>query len=383
MKNLAIITTHPIQYNAPLFRLLHERGNLTIKVFYTWGRQVAEEKYDPGFGKSIQWDIPLLDGYEYEWVENIAKDAGSHHYKGIDNPGLVASVINWKADAVLVYGWSFKSHLKVMRYFKNKIPVFFRGDSVLLNQSSRLKVLLRKLFLKWVYSHIDIALYVGTHNRAYYKSFGVKDSQLVFAPHAIDNERFGDTANRKSEVLEWRRALQIDPQDIVFLYAGKLDENKNTAMLARVFIELDTSHAHLLIAGNGTCEESLKQSFGHNSNVHFLPFQNQSQMPVLYAMADIFVLPSISETWGLSVNEAMASGKAVLVSDSCGAAVDLVQNGKNGFIFRSGDEKDLKEKMLKFLERETDLQKMGIASFEIIQNWNYEMDCKVIESLFN
>ena len=157
MKKLAIISTHPIQYNAPLFKLLQQRGNVHIKVFYTWGSQVMEDKYDPGFGKKIKWDIPLLDGYEYEWVENIAKDPGSHHFPGIDNPGLVASIENWKADAVLVYGWSFKSHLKVMRYFKGKIPVFFRGDSVLLNQRSQLKVLLRKLFLKWVYSHIDIA----------------------------------------------------------------------------------------------------------------------------------------------------------------------------------------------------------------------------------
>lgn len=65
MKRLAIITTHPIQYNAPLFKLLTQRNNITIKVFYTWGKSVLENKYDPGFKKNIEWDIPLLDGYGF------------------------------------------------------------------------------------------------------------------------------------------------------------------------------------------------------------------------------------------------------------------------------------------------------------------------------
>ena len=367
-----------------MYKLLRERGNITIKVFYSWGEQVIEEKYDPGFGKNIKWDIPLLDGYDFEWVENIAKDPGSHHFKGIDNPSLIESIKNWKADAVLVYGWSFKSHLKVMRYFKGRIPVIFKGDSILNEKQLNFRNVIRKLFLKWVYSYADIAFYAGTRNKAYYKSFGMKDEQLRFTPHAIDNERFGkNTIDQVATSFKWKESLGIKRDDIIFLYAGKLDENKNTKMLASVFVELDKSHTHLLIAGNGSCEASLKKNFGSYSNIHFLPFQNQSQMPDLYAMADVFVLPSISETWGLSINEAMASGKAVLVSDSCGAAIDLVQNEVNGFIFRSGDEQDLKGKMLKFLEPGRDLQKMGNASLEIIKNWNYETDCIAIESLFD
>ncbi len=89
MKRLAIITTHPIQYNAPLFKLLSKRNNISIKVFYTWGEAVLQKKYDPGFGKTIEWDIPLLEGYEYTFVENTAKKPGSHHFSGIDNPRLI------------------------------------------------------------------------------------------------------------------------------------------------------------------------------------------------------------------------------------------------------------------------------------------------------
>jgi hypothetical protein len=125
MKKLAIVTTHPIQYNAPLFELLTSRGNLDVKVFYTWGETVLENKYDPGFGKVIEWDIPLLKGYTYEFLENTALDKGSHHFKGINNPTLITELENYGAEAILIYGWAFKSHLKVLRHFHKKIPLFF------------------------------------------------------------------------------------------------------------------------------------------------------------------------------------------------------------------------------------------------------------------
>ena len=169
MKRLAIVTTHPIQYNAPLFELLSQRKKITIKVFYTWGETVIEKKYDPGFGKVIEWDIPLLDGYDYEFAENIANDKGSHHFKGIDNPHIIEAIEQFKPDAVLVYGWSFKSHLKIMRHFKNKVPVLFRGDSTLLDERGLLSSLKRNLFLRWVYRHVDVALYVGKNNFDYFR----------------------------------------------------------------------------------------------------------------------------------------------------------------------------------------------------------------------
>jgi hypothetical protein len=102
-KRLAIITTHPIQYNAPLFRLLTERNQITIKVFYTWGKTVLQNKFDPGFGKIIEWDIPLLKGYDYEFLENTADDKGSHRFRGIINPDIINRIDDFRPDAILVF----------------------------------------------------------------------------------------------------------------------------------------------------------------------------------------------------------------------------------------------------------------------------------------
>ncbi len=383
-KRLAIISTHPIQYNAPLFQLLSSRNNIKVKVFYTWGESVLNDKYDPGFGKQIKWDIPLLEGYEYEFVENIAKNKGSHHFNGIDNPTLISEIKNWKADALLVYGWSFKSHLKAMRYFYKKIPVYFRGDSTLLDKQNPVKKALRNIFLRWVYRHIDIAFYVGTNNKAYFKKAGVKENKLIFAAHAINNQWFQQKAEALKEAsVELRKQLNIGVGEIVFLYAGKLDENKNTRLLIKAFLLAAMPNTHLLIVGNGEKEAELKKDFEGESIIHFLPFQNQQNMPLMYEVCNVFVLPSISETWGLAINEAMACSRAILASDGCGCAVDLVKPGINGLVFKKDDMNDAAEKIKILSKESTILKKMGEESKNIIAGWSFQNICIAIENQVN
>ena len=381
MKKLAIITTHPIQYYAPVFKLLQERGNIEINVFYTWGT-AAIEKFDPGFSKSINWDIPLLEGYPYEWVQNTAADKGSHHFKGIVNPDLIQQIKDWQPNAILVYGWAYKSHLKSIRYFKNRIPVFFRGDSTLLNKQSTLKNLVRSIFLKWVYKHVDHAFYVGTNSKAYFKKYGLKEEQLTFAPHSIDNVRFMD--NDESKTLKLRTSLNIGKDDILILYAGKFEAIKNINILLNAFIAINNPHTHLLLAGNGIEELSLKnraQQSSLSENIHFLDFQNQSYMPILYQAADLFCLPSLSETWGLAVNEAMACSKAVLVSDQVGAATDLVEQGFNGAIFKAqslGSLTGALHQLIRLGKKE--LINLGANSKKIINNWTFQKQAEAIEA---
>ncbi|HEY2582755.1 MAG TPA: glycosyltransferase family 4 protein [Mucilaginibacter sp.] len=380
---LAIVTTHPIQYYAPIFKLLHERGQIEIKVFYTWGKN-AENKYDPGFNKEIVWDIPLLDGYPYEWVENTAADSGTHHFNGIINPEIINQINKWEPDGLLIYGWGFNSHLKIIRYFKNKIPVLFRGDSTLLDEKKGLKTLLRYAWLNQVYRYVDYVLYVGINSKAYFKKHGLKENQLFFAPHAIDNDRFA--ADRMQEVIKLKQGLGIDDDGVIALFTGKFEEKKAPVLLLDAFLALKRPDVHLLFVGNGSLEVQLKLKACGNPNIHFLPFQNQSQMPVVYQACDIFCIPSKgpNETWGLAINEAMACGKAILSSDKVGAAVDLVKPGYNGAIFKSGDLTDLTFKLNDLLNIGKDeLKKMGHRSKEMIKDWNFENQVMSIESIVN
>lgn len=382
MKRLAIITTHPIQYNAPWFRLLAKRGKILLKVFYTWSQVELEQKFDPGFGKFVTWDIPLLEGYDYKFVRNTSDTPGSKTFGGIRNRTLIADVEQWKPDAVLVFGWKFHSHLKAMGYFHKKgIPILFRGDSHLGGASEGLKNYVRSIIHKRIFKNVDTALYVGTWNREYYRRAGLPVINLVHSPHAVDNQRFQSSTENLNSGRNMRRELGIPDDSIVFLYAGKFEQVKNPMLLLEAARNFSSQKIHFVFAGNGPLESQMKAT--SSPNIHFMDFVNQESMPALYQLCDVYVLPSQSETWGLAVNEAMAAGKPVLVSDACGCAVDLVEEGITGFTFKSGDLLDLQNKLHLMAFDEKALVIMGQNSLEKIKDCSFVHIAEAIERVVN
>jgi glycosyltransferase involved in cell wall biosynthesis len=368
MKKLAIVTTHPIQYYAPLFRLLNARANLMVRVFYT--SELGRSDFDKDFGKAVKWDIPLLEGYDHSSVP------------GKDYRAVIKAIEGWEAGAVMIIGWNNPGHLRCMRHFKKRIPVFFRGDSTLLDERSGIKRILRHTFLRWVYSYVDAAFYVGTNNKKYFQAAGLRESQLIFAPHSIDNDRFEDKDGAYTgKARQWRKELWIDEDATIFVFVGKFQEKKNPLLLIDAFQSFKEYKAHLLLVGDGELESAMRAAAAGNKNISFIPFTNQSVMPVVYRLGDVFCLPSKGpeETWGLAVNEAMACQRPVLVSNRCGCAIDLVTNGLNGFIFASGDKEDLVTKMRLFLHDPGVLKAMGEASRTIIRSWSYEQAAPAIE----
>lgn len=337
--NLAIVTTHPIQYNAPWFKMLASQPGINLKVFYTWEQANNNHKYDPGFGKVVSWDIPLLEGYDYTFVRNISDNPGSHHYKGIVNPTLNKEIQDWGADAILVFGWPFKSHLACMKYFKGKVPVLFRGDSTLLDEQPGVKQFMRRLFLRYVYSYVDYALYVGSNNKRYFLAHGLKEKQLIYIPHAIDNSRFNcNVEEYRTKASALKEKLGIGVDEFVVLFAGKFNTKKNPFFMLRLAEKLQDKSFRFLLVGNGELEERLKKE-AVDDRVVFLDFQNQTTMPVVYYMANVFVLPSVGpgETWGLAINEALACNKQVIATTKVGGAVDLIKNNENGLVVEPND----------------------------------------------
>lgn len=332
---LAIVSTHPIQYYAPVFRQLAASARVTPKVFYSWSQTASGALADRHFGRQVSWDVPLLDGYDYEFVENVAREPGLHHFAGIDNPDLERRIRRWEPDALLVYGWNLRSHLRLLRSMKGRVPVYFRGDSTLLDPRPPLRRVARRLWLGWVYRHIDWAIAVGQNSADYFAWCGVPRTRIAIAPHSVDTRRFEHSESADEQAAAWRAELGIDPGEPVVLSAGKLYAVKAIDLLIDAFQNLSTP-AHLVIVGNGELEQQLKARAASQPRIHFLGFQNQSRMPTVYRLGDVFVLPSRSETWGLALNEAMASGRPCIASTRVGGARDLIRPGSNGWVFESG-----------------------------------------------
>jgi glycosyltransferase involved in cell wall biosynthesis len=372
-RRLAIVSSHPIQYNAPVFRALAARGDLDVHVFFSW--QGTQLQPDVDFGHVITWDIPLTEGYGHSFVKNVARRPGTQHFMGLHNPGMCRAIAEFRPDAVLVYGWSSWTHLSVLRHFHTRVPVFFRGDSTLLSSDRWWKARFRKHVLAWVYRHIDRALYVGRRNREYFLAHGVPETKLSWAPHSVDNDRFsGEDAALQAEAEDMRAALGIPQPSLAFLFAGKLVPRKQPGLLISSFRSLLEKRAdilpQLLLVGTGPLETELRaQSEGLN-NVHFLGFKNQSKMPATYRMGDVFVLPSSRETWGLAVNEAMACGRPVIVSHRVGCAPDLAGDVRWSTTFQSTDGASLNDALEQWCQNRGRARAAGVLARQAIARWS-------------
>lgn len=375
-RRLAILTSHPIQYNAPLFRELADRDGLDVRVFYCW--EGTANAFDHEFNRPVTLDIPLLEGYDWEMVPNVARDPGTHHFGGLQNPGMNARIAAFAPDALLVFGWAWRTNLAALRYFHGRIPILFRGDSTLgSTHHARWKAWLRRMVLTWVYRHVDLALSPGQENRKYLKTMGFPVERMRYMPHSIDVRRFSASdPEATSGRLELRQELGIGTEALVFLFAGKFVPRKQVHVLITAFqqllADLPDADLHLVLVGDGPDEPSLRKQAGDTRSVHFAGFMNQSQMPNAYRMADIYVLPSVRDTWGLGLNEAMAAGCATIASDRVGAAPDLVAGKPYGRVFQCGNAGALCARMRELVEISDDLPDLRRQAAAASEKWSIE-----------
>jgi glycosyltransferase involved in cell wall biosynthesis len=375
---VAVVTSHPVQYYAPWFRFLAGTCRLDLKVFYLWNGG-STKQFDPGFGLAVQWDVPLLDGYNHEFVPNLSRQPGSGRFLGLHNPSLPARLAAFAPAAVLLIGynaWSFLRLIFASALLRPRHRLFFRGDSHrLVSRPDTPREQVRRRLICAVYRRFAAVLYVGQANREYFRWHGVPEDRLFFSPHAVDNDRFTAAAEiTRSEARLWRRSLGVPEDRLLILFAGKFENKKRPLDLLAAFERLGPqSGASLLFVGSGHLEGELRTRAAGQPNVHFAPFQNQSQMPRTYAAADLFVLPSQGgeETWGLAVNEALCLGLPVIVSDHVGCATDLVDPGRSGLIFPAGNVDALEAALREALSCPQRLVQWGEAGRTIVARHSY------------
>lgn len=349
---LAIVLSHATQYYSPWFRWLRANTGLEFRVFYLsdFGLRAS---HDEKFGRAFAWDTDLTSGYDWEIVPNTARTPDTLRFGGLRNPELPARLVAWRPDAILLFGYNYNTHLRLVAWARLKgIPLIFRGDSHLLGRA-RLP-LIRRLLLHLLYRQFSAVTFVGAANREYFAHLGVPDSRLFFAPHAVDDTLFS-TANsaHQARAAALRAGLGFGPSTQVVLFSAKLIAAKQPAALLDAYLSLPYGDHALVIAGDGSEKASLEKTAASHpdARVRFLPFANQSEMPSRYLLADLFGLPSRGayETWGLAVNEAMHMGVPCLVSSHVGCQRDLVTDGETGWVFDANHPDQLRDKLAEAL----------------------------------
>ena len=353
INRLAIVLSHPTQYYSPWFRWLAAHTEVQLRVFYLWDFGITRQR-DPKFRTELKWDVDLLSGYDSELVPNRARHPGTERFGGLRNPSLFRQIRAWGASAILVFGYNHATHLQLIGQARlARIPLLFRGDSHLLGREHFRGP--KAWLLRWLYRQFAAVTYVGAANRDYFRTLGVPDSRLFFAPHSVDAEHFQPTPARQQAAQELRQQLGLSDRRIV-LFAGKLVPEKQPAALLQAFGAVADPRKHALVfVGEGSEKARLQETAATSPlapAIRFLPFANQSEMPVRYLMGDVFCLPSggLYETWGLAVNEAMHMGRPCLVSDRVGCQRDLITDGDTGWVFRAEDAAHLRQKLTEALQ---------------------------------
>ena len=371
---LAYVTSHPIQYQAALFRTLAQAEGVTFKAFFCtdWG---LENQFDPGFGRHITWDVPLLEGYDHALVKNLAPQPAVSRFSGLVNPAIGAALRAFGADVVIVHGYAHATMwLAMLQCRAAGIPVLMRGESNLLpRRSPRVRAAKAALALG-LKSLLAGAVAIGTLNAAYWRHYGIADERIFLAPYSVDNAFFAAREpDARAHAAAWRDELGLTADTLVVGYAAKLSAVKDARTLIEAFGRAAIPRTALVLAGDGALRgelEALAARFPE-AQIRFVGFRNQTEMPAVYALSDVFALPSIFEPWGLVINEAMNLGCPLIVSDQVGCAPDLV-HADNGWVFPAGDVAQLTAVLRHALagpDARARLHAMGEASRRRIARW--------------
>lgn len=361
MYKLAILTSHPIQYQAPLFKKISECPEIDLTVYFKKKMGVTASYHDKEFKKMVKWDVPLLEGYSFKFLSAPFD--------------LMIELQTFSYDAMMLYGWNSWTNIFAYTLARlKKIKILMYGENPMNQEKKKsgLLQIIKKTILRFLFGHASAILFIGKENRKFYEWLGVSERKLFYMPYAVDNDRW------RSELKKLRKHSREKP---VILFVGKLIAKKRPLDLIRAFAPFDEM-GELVMVGEGELRKKLELYVRCEGiqNVRFAGFVSQKNLPEYYGGSDIFVLPSgIGETWGLVVNEAMNFSLPVIVSDFAGCAEDLVIHGKNGFVYSTGNVEELRRYIGMLLESEDVRASFGRKSHDIIQDFSYAKDVRGLQ----
>ena len=288
--------------------------------------------------------------------------------------GILKTIIKFKPDVINLTGYDDVASWIVIVFCKLRgIKTILSNESTNSDhQRSAVKEFIKKLII----SQFDGFFNFGTESKKYMISLGADANKMLVNRNCVDNQKL-KTIYENHLPFRKEKQSQLKVASKNFIFIGRLINYKNLIFFLESFSFSHNNSENdwgVLILGNGVQKTELEEFIKERQirNVHFEDGVSWQEVPKYLALSDVLVLPSYSEPWGLVVNEAMACGLPVLVSEKCGCATDLVRNGENGFIFSPFNSLELSKLLLKFINEEVDVKQMGIASENIIKDFSPE-----------
>lgn len=303
-------------------------------------------------------------------------------------------------DVVAIPGWSDKGALAALRWcLENEVPAVLMSESTAIDEP---RVWWKEFVKRRIVALYSAALVGGQRHEEYLVTLGMGPDQIFAGYDAVDNDYFAQGAKeargQRTEVGGQRSDLrdQLGLQGNYFLASARFIPKKNLFTLIRAYAAYGQSILtsdlrpptskpwSLVLLGDGPLKADLRSlisDLGLDDFVVMPGFKQYDELPAYYALAKAFVHPSTSEQWGLVVNEALASGLPVLVSERCGCSPELVRDGSNGFTFDPDDQSQLTSLLLAMASLSTEeRERMGEAGREIVKQFGPEKFGEGLES---
>ena len=334
-------------WQVQLYRVVSLHPRIDLKVYFCCDEALHVNNVLREYKVGLDWGVgeEILEGYENHFLRNFSPWPSYTNWPfGLINPGIWSEISKERPDAVVVSAWTnITWWVAILASLKFKIPFFYHTDAtgIAEHKKSRWKLWPKKFILgKLIFPLADGFLNAGNANKSLFSFYGVPDAKLVSFAYSWGYESLIKSADELAPMRSRLRSELGIPEDSnVFLFCGRLIPEKNIFDLLEAYKNVTDDKKVLMIVGDGHLRRQLTEYVLEHQidEVHFCGFQNRNEISKYYAISDALVLPSSSETWGIVVSEALCFGLPVIVSDQVGSGYDLVDNGRNGFMFPVGD----------------------------------------------
>lgn len=362
MKHVLFLTNYPSPYRVHFFDELGKYMDVTV----LYSDRVEDMKH-----RNAQWFEEGDHGFRA--VRLTPRLQVGRRY-------LCFDVLPWlkkKFDAVVVCGYSSPTAVLAMAWLRlHRVPFYMEVDGGLIRQDSKLKHFVKKSLVCMANQWLS----TGVHTTNYLVHYGAKEENVTHYPFSSLYERdILEAPVTREEKKELRRELEI-PEENMVLVIGQFIHRKGFDVLMRAARDLDSGIGIYFVGGEATEEYlGLREELGLH-NVHFLGFQKKERLAQFYKAADLFVLPTREDIWGLVINEALAYGLPTITTDRCVAGLELIEDGVNGYVVPVENPDALAEKIQAVLS--ADLEKMGRAALEKVRPYTLENMAKTHAEIF-
>ena len=314
MKRVLFLTNYPSPYRVHFFDELGKDMDVTV----LYSDRVEDMKH-----RNAAWFEEGEHGFRT--VRLTPKFRVGRRY-------LCFDVIPWlkkKYDAIVVCGYSSPTAVLAMAWLRlHRVPFYMEVDGGLIRQDGKLKHFVKKSLVclanQW--------LSTGVHTTQYLVHYGAKREKVTHYPFSSLHEKdILQAPLSQKEKEAFRMMLGIEEKHMI-LAIGQFIHRKGFDVLLHAAKNLDSGIGIYIVGGETTDEyRKLREELGLR-NVHFLGFQKKDRLALLYKAADLFVLPTREDIWGLVINEALAYGLPTITTDRCVAGLELIENGVNGYV---------------------------------------------------